>query len=242
MSDPLGTLFLLPREGLQVKARHNFADQSRRYIAQHLRKHGLAYGTDGHTREELELQLDVVQRLVSSLHEAMEEAPDPQVWCDGISLPAVMVLAHLHQYRREVLLAIDRLADSAQIREIKQAVEQKVSDPQVQQELSDLLSEIQKRRDELDAELNAEASAEAREIRKIELAKRRWEVRKSMLEREPAAVLIGGTLLGLLTLALIVAMFVHTPVPEVLTSMVLLILGFFFGQTTSGKGTPDDPT
>lgn len=225
-----------------MKARHNFANQSRRYIAQYLHDQGVVYGTEGRTREELELQLDVVQSLLSSLQEALAKAPDPQVWFEGISLPAVMVLAHLHQYRRDVLLAIDRLADNAQIREIKQAVEEKVTDPQVQQELSDLLSEVQKRRDELDDRLNAENITEAREIRKIELAKRRWEVRKSMLEREPAAVLIGGVLLGLLTVALIVAMFLHTPVPEVLTSMVLLILGFFFGQTTGGRGTSGDPS
>ncbi len=57
-----------------------------------------------------------------------------------------------------------------------------------------------------------------------------------MLEREPAAVLVGGVLLVVISIALIVAMFAHTPVPEIVSSGFLLILGFFFGQNSSRGG------
>ncbi|NQE88928.1 hypothetical protein [Nocardia terpenica] len=68
---------------------------------------------------------------------------------------------------------------------------------------------------------------------RLDVQERKWRIRKSVLDREPAAVLIGGVLLAVITLGLIVAMFIHTPVPEILSSAFLLILGFFFGQTTS---------
>lgn len=63
----------------------------------------------------------------------------------------------------------------------------------------------------------------------------KWKNRMSLLQREPVAVLVGSVLLVVLSGSLIFAMFFHTPIPEVLSSMVLLILGYFFGQTTSGK-------
>ncbi len=66
-------------------------------------------------------------------------------------------------------------------------------------------------------------------------------MRKSMLEREPAAVLIGGLLLLILTGTLIVGMFTSTEIPEILGNSFLLILGFFFGQTTHRGGRSDQP-
>ncbi|MGW4771834.1 hypothetical protein ACWEO2_27820 [Nocardia sp. NPDC004278] len=124
--------------------------------------------------------------------------------------------------------------------EIKGAVEAKVEDPQVRQELSHLVTEVQRRQEELDAKIKAAGDEDARAVRKIELQKRRWEMRRSMLDREPAAVLIGGLLLVVIGVALLIAMFTHTAVPEIVSSAFLLILGFFFGQTTSSKGRSGD--
>ncbi|MEV6769916.1 hypothetical protein AB0N05_14945 [Nocardia sp. NPDC051030] len=145
-------------------------------------------------------------------------------------------LPFLLNRRRDVIDRIGILSRQEEIAEIKDAVEEKVQDPKVRQELSNLVSEIVRRQEELTAKLQAQDDADAREIRKIELQERRWDMRKKVLDREPAAVLIGGLLLLLLSVALVIAMFCHTPVPEVLTSMVLLILGYFFGQTASGRG------
>ncbi|MEV0467057.1 hypothetical protein AB0I30_21080 [Nocardia tengchongensis] len=146
--------------------------------------------------------------------------------------------AEILGHRRVIATRIGQLLLQSEMAEIKDAVESKVADPDVRQQLSALVSEIQRRQDELDAKVRVDADDEAKELRRIEFMERRWRARKSMLDREPAAVLVGAVLLGVLTIALILAMFIHTVVPDVLTSMVLLILGFFFGQTASGKGKP----
>ncbi|WP_280265818.1 hypothetical protein [Nocardia wallacei] len=145
-------------------------------------------------------------------------------------------LDRIDSYLFQRRMVADKIAQRSrrdEIGEIKEAVESKVADPEVRQELSDLVTEVARRQDELAARLDESDDAVDQELRKIEVQQRRWDMRKSMLEREPAAVLIGGLLLLVLTLALIIATFSHTTVPDVLTNMILLILGFFFGQTTS---------
>lgn len=44
-----------------------------------------------------------------------------------------------------------------------------------------------------------------------------------------------------LAAVLVVAMFVHTPVPEILASGFLLILGFFFGQNSTRGNSSAGP-
>ncbi|MBU3063194.1 hypothetical protein KO481_16865 [Nocardia sp. NEAU-G5] len=144
---------------------------------------------------------------------------------------------YLRARRARVATALERLLNTEQMEEIREAVESKVDDPQARQELTDLLSKLTQQHEELAAQLREKEDDDvALEIRKIEIQERRWKMRKSILDREPAAVLVGAVLLAVLTVALIFAMFFHTPVPEILSSAFLLILGFFFGQTASGKG------
>ncbi|MEV6341347.1 hypothetical protein AB0M12_42335 [Nocardia vinacea] len=118
--------------------------------------------------------------------------------------------------------------------EIKAVVEARVSDPLARQEIEDAIATAQEQEEE--AQRRADEAADAKQLRALELQERRWDMRKRLLDREPAAVLVGAVLLGVLSLALIIAMFTNTAVPEILSSAFLLILGFFFGQTTSGKG------
>lgn len=128
---------------------------------------------------------------------------------------------------------LDRLETlrQQQIDSLEDAVEAKVSDPEIRQELSDLLGQIRAQQQQQTTDIRAHD--DAGELARLDIIARRWEVRKAMLEREPAAVLVGGVLLIGIAAALIVAMFVHTPVPEILASGFLLILGFFFGQNSS---------
>ncbi|GAB2531684.1 hypothetical protein [Nocardia heshunensis] len=58
--------------------------------------------------------------------------------------------------------------------------------------------------------LKAPEDVLAQEIQRIEVQERRWQMRKSLLDREPAAVLIGGLLLFTLSVGLMIAMFTHT--------------------------------
>ncbi|MGW3282877.1 hypothetical protein, partial [Nocardia rhamnosiphila] len=125
-----------------------------------------------------------------------------------------------------------------QAEELTRALEAKVEDPQARKELSELVEELTSQQQDLSRQLQSREDDDARELRKQELAERKWKMRKSLLDREPAAVLIGGLLLSLLTVTFLIGMFIHTPPPELLANAFLLILGFFFGQTTSGRGKP----
>jgi uncharacterized membrane protein len=49
------------------------------------------------------------------------------------------------------------------------------------------------------------------------------------------ATLIGAVLLVVLTVVLVIAMFTRTTVPELISNAFLIILGYFFGQASSGK-------
>lgn len=121
--------------------------------------------------------------------------------------------------------------------EIKEAVEEKVADPDVRRELSDLVAQIGQQQQVLADRIQAQESADADDLRRINFMKQRWEARKAMLEREPAAVLVGGILLLGIAVALIIAMFTKTTVPDIIASGFLLILGFFFGQNSSRGGS-----
>ncbi|MFI2228937.1 hypothetical protein [Nocardia testacea] len=154
----------------------------------------------------------------------------------GPHIHAEEVVTYLISVRRQLRERITAIATQEQMAEIKGAVESKVQDPQVRQELSDLVSELAQQQQELAAKLQAQEGADAQEMRRIEIQERKWRMRKSLLDREPAAVLIGGLLLIVITAALIIAMFANTAVPEILASSFLMILGFFFGQT-AGRGS-----
>jgi hypothetical protein len=67
-----------------------------------------------------------------------------------------------------------------------------------------------------------------------------WKMRSqayaSFLSREPVAILIGAMLLLALGGALIVGMFTKVEPSQVITSGFLVILGYFFGQSSSDRG------
>jgi uncharacterized membrane protein len=67
----------------------------------------------------------------------------------------------------------------------------------------------------------------------LEIDERRSAIRRSWIERESIASIVGAFLLLTLGLTLVVAMFTGTAPTEVVTSGFLLILGYFFGQATS---------
>lgn len=139
------------------------------------------------------------------------------------------------------MLSLYVLADVplAQMNEIKDAVEARVADPGIRQELSDLVSEFAKQQQELAAQLHRQMDDDSQELRRIEIQERKWNMRKALfIDREPAAVLVGGFLLIVVTGALIVGMFSHTTPPEILANAFLLILGFFFGQSSARENKP----
>ncbi|MGI5218805.1 hypothetical protein [Nocardia sp. CA-290969] len=70
-----------------------------------------------------------------------------------------------------------------------------------------------------------------------DLKERRSRMRWSLVQREPIAVLIGAFLLVGFSVVMVVAMFTDTQVPDLVMNLILLILGFFFGQSAvAGRG------
>lgn len=68
------------------------------------------------------------------------------------------------------------------------------------------------------------------ELRQIAISERRWAIRRSFIEREPMATMVGAILLIALAGAVITGTFTHTEMPSVLVNTFLLLLGYFFGQ------------
>lgn len=137
--------------------------------------------------------------------------------------------------RKRILDEIDQRSSRSAFSELRAAVKQKVADPSTQREIIESVAEISQRREERSNKLQEQYDEIEAEKRRLENQKVKWDNIKSMLEREPAAVLIGGMLLVVVTITLLVAMFTHTGVPQIVSSAFLLILGFFFGQTAGGR-------
>lgn len=152
------------------------------------------------------------------------------------------LLHELRIYRIGVSKRRYDLQQEHQMAEINDVVAEKVEDPQVRQQLSELVAEFSRQQQEFAVKLHEQEDIAAQELRRIELQERRWRMRKSLLDREPAAVLIGGLLLLLITVTLIIGMFAHTQTPDILANGFLLILGFFFGQTSHRARPTDMPT
>ena len=74
----------------------------------------------------------------------------------------------------------------------------------------------------------------------MELWERRSKVLRSFLERESAATIIGAILLIVITLAHIASLAFGLSIPETLNSAFLLILGYFFGQSSNQNSSTKD--
>ncbi|WP_431902565.1 hypothetical protein [Nonomuraea sp. bgisy101] len=149
----------------------------------------------------------------------------------------------LLERKRSIIDRIRVLYPQEQLEDVQEIVNQKVDDPVVRDELYSMISSLMAEQRFLEEQSAATQSTDMdMALKDIEISERKWRMRWSFLEREPVAILIGAVLLILLGLALIVAMFTSTRTPEVVTSAFLLILGFFFGQTTAGTRQDDRRT
>ncbi|WP_157224327.1 hypothetical protein [Nocardia paucivorans] len=178
--------------------------------------------------------IEALTRLIDHLRTVGEKTVNLGEELGVVSVDKAIAYAEAlrHRYSDRMILLQHREHMAA----IEQAVEQKVDNPEVRRELSDLVTQIGRQQQELADSIRARAAAEAGDLARLDLMKHRWEVRRAMLDREPAAVLVGGVLLVGIAMALVVAMFTHTAVPEILSSGFLLILGFFFGQNSTRAG------
>jgi hypothetical protein len=153
------------------------------------------------------------------------------------------ILQLLLSRKRLILERIRTLSASEKIESIQDLISQ-VNDETVKnklkQEVSALKDESQVLREQskdVDQKQTQEAIRTQAELErlKMELFERKSEVWFSLLERESAATLLGGFLLLVIVIAHVTAIFSKFPIPEILNNAFLIILGYFFGQSTNDK-------
>jgi hypothetical protein len=152
----------------------------------------------------------------------------------------VGVLPLLLRRKKLILERISALRPEEQLASVREAVADRIDDGELKQQVLGLLDERLAAERELTQKLRQEADAvrftDVERMRfEMEARERRSEIYKSMLERETVAGVIGPVLLFLLAAALTIAMFTHTPISSSVSDSFLLILGYFFGQTTAGR-------
>lgn len=149
------------------------------------------------------------------------------------------MLRRLADIRKELQAGLRNTTARRELDQIRQVAESAIHDPVARQMVAtqiqraqDVVATSSVTEDARDAALETELQNVVRDLNE-----RRARMRWSLFQREPIAVLIGAVLLVGFSLVMVVAMFTDTQVPEIVMNMILLILGFFFGQSAAnGRG------
>jgi hypothetical protein len=147
--------------------------------------------------------------------------------------------AILPRLRARQSFIMGRIAELNAKQHIREAVADKVVDADARDALiksvESAFSEVMERNKILEKQVGTAAEKRQQMILETELKERRAKIYRAWTAREVVASIAGVVLLVGLGIALVVAMFIGTPVAEVVSSAFLLILGYFFGQSTVAK-------
>lgn len=151
---------------------------------------------------------------------------------------SIGILPVLLERKCLILRRISVLHPEEQLSDLKMVVVDSVVDPKAR---VSLLESIERSKREAVAQvqslhLQAEQTFQQREhamLLGLEMTERKSAIYRSWLERESVASIMGALLLSCLGTALVIAMFTHTIVPQMVSSSFLLVLGYFFGQAGS---------
>ncbi|NUP29656.1 MAG: hypothetical protein HOQ44_23760 [Nocardia sp.] len=149
------------------------------------------------------------------------------------------MLRRVADIRKELQAGLRNATARRELAEIQHVADSAIHDSVARQMVADQIQRAQEvvarsavTEDARDTALEVELQNVVRDLRE-----RRSKMRWSPLQREPIAVLLGAFLLVGFSLVLVIAMFTDTAVPDVVMNMILLILGFFFGQSAAaGRG------
>jgi uncharacterized membrane protein len=151
--------------------------------------------------------------------------PDPNV---EISIPPVLL------ERKSLVLDRFKTLRSEQLR---QDIIAGLPDQQASRQLIEMIESELATREELGREQRKVQVEAALKEQQARLDRERRETRAaiilSFLQRESVASVVGAILLLGLGITLVVGMFTHVAAPDVITNAFLLILGYFFGQSTT---------
>ncbi|MEV5832816.1 hypothetical protein [Nocardia sp. NPDC052112] len=181
-----------------------------------------------HVEQLSSMPPDALNDALLTTRQALEEAQKQDATDSGgtLSVRALRSLDRALQIERAQRLHHQQVQQA-------QATAEKVEDPDVRKELSALIGKIEEQQQQIEQLIQENGDAQKADLGRLKYRQQLWQMRKSLLEREPAAVLLGGVLLLAFAITLVIATFTHTETPEIVASAFLLILGFFFGQTTS---------
>ncbi|CAD5967102.1 conserved protein of unknown function [Streptomyces sp. KY75] len=163
---------------------------------------------------------------------------------EGVSLLPVLL-----QRKRLIVDRLNELRSEQKISGLRELID-RLPQGEDRQALIDQLDDLERQSVESEAAMRAVASEEStlqfqRErdvaLLKIQLSERRWSYRSKMLARDAIAPMVGAFLLVGLAVTLVVAMFLGTTVSELISNSFLIVLGYFFGQTTERRGQPESP-
>lgn len=179
------------------------------------------------------LTLDELFKVRDNLRMLMSE------YTYGDTMPAP-IYRFLESEEYRVTKQIGILEQQDRIQELKGEVGSHVEDPEVREELSEKIDALAAALQVLAAQAQDRTAEDARLTRDLKTAEAKWQRTKELIQIDRVAVIVGAALLLGFATVLVVAMFKHVEVPEILSSAFLLILGFFFGQNTARGGSSGD--
>lgn len=231
--------------------RKRVAEQAQAYFEPQLTELGLS-------RSQIETQsLEELRQSLESINEAIKNPQSFGVFSFRAQADASLILSSKQSAQLEVgilPLLLDRkkllleriktLSSNEKIENIHDLIN-RVGDEEVkkylEKELNSLKIESQQLREqskEVEKEQNQERIRSQAELTRlsVEIFERRSKVWFSLLERESAATIIGGLMLMIIMFAQVAAIFwTKSELPEILNNAFLIILGYFFGQSTNKK-------
>ena len=152
----------------------------------------------------------------------------------------------------KIRLHVDGMKGMEVLQEVLDKINENLSEEEGQRNLardlnriSNYISETQEfkeQENDLINTQNSELKNSQLEMMKLrmELDERRSKVIHSFLERRSAATIIGSVLLVVIVFAYISSMFLEVEIPGKFDSAFLIILGYFFGQSTIGNSSSSD--
>lgn len=161
----------------------------------------------------------------------------------------ITILPTLLERKKIILDRIRLLEKNEKIETLQELINKKVVDKEVREnltkELNQYITESQDIKEQYQQVIKAQSEQlEKSDSEKIKLSMELWEKRskviRSFLERESAATIIGAILLIIIALAHVASLVFKLPIPETLDSAFLLILGYFFGQSTNRNSSTKD--
>jgi hypothetical protein len=147
-----------------------------------------------------------------------------------------LILERIRELKaKEQIVGLRDLAGKSLDNEIRTKIESAINEFKKQSEASYMQSQ------EVDARLQEEKYSEQQKARlSMEMAERKAEIWHKFLGKESVATLVGATILLLLTVIMVIAMFNELKITEILNNAFMIILGFFFSQAASKQQDRSD--